>query len=82
MRAFQAAGILYAPDYVINAGGVLQDAGLEEFGWDRPALEQKLEGIGTTLREIYTRADADGISTEQAAEQLAVSRLAAPDRPQ
>jgi leucine dehydrogenase len=74
----RAAGILYAPDYVINAGGVLQDAGLEEFGWDRRALEQKLEAIGTTLREIYARAEADQISTEQAAERLAASHLAAP----
>jgi glutamate dehydrogenase/leucine dehydrogenase len=74
----RSAGILYAPDYVINAGGVLQDLGLEELGWDRPTLEKNLEGIGSTLRGIYARADADGISTEQAAERLAVSRLAAP----
>jgi glutamate dehydrogenase/leucine dehydrogenase len=74
----RAAGILYAPDYVINAGGVLQDAGLEESGRGRPVLEQELAAIGTTLRSIYARADADGISTEQAAERLAASHLAAP----
>jgi leucine dehydrogenase len=73
----RSAGILYAPDYVINAGGVLQDLGLEELGWDRPALEKNLEAIGTTLRGIYARADAEGISTEEAAERLAASRLAA-----
>jgi leucine dehydrogenase len=72
----RTARILYAPDYVINAGGVLQDVGLEQLGWDRQVLEQKLETIGTTLRGIYTRADADGISTEQAAERLAASHLA------
>jgi leucine dehydrogenase len=74
----RAAGILYAPDYVINAGGVLQDLGLEVLGWDRLTLEQNLESIGATLRTIYKRADGDGISTEEAAEQLAASRLRAP----
>jgi leucine dehydrogenase len=73
----RAAGILYAPDYVINAGGVLQDLGLEVLGWDRLTLEQNLETIGPTLRRIYERADADGISTEEAAEQLAARRLRA-----
>ena len=30
----RAAGVLYAPDYVINAGGVIHLAGYERFGWD------------------------------------------------
>jgi len=70
-----SAGILYAPDYVINAGGVLQDLGLEELGWDHQELEQNLAAIGTTVRRVYALADADGISTEEAAERLAESRL-------
>jgi glutamate dehydrogenase/leucine dehydrogenase len=73
----RSAGILYAPDYVINAGGALQDLGLEVLGWDHQELEQNLAAIGTTLRGIYARADADGISTEEAAAQLAASRLRA-----
>jgi leucine dehydrogenase len=73
----RSAGILYAPDYVINAGGVLQDLGLEELGWDHQELEQHLAAIGTTLRGVYARAEADGISTEEAAERLAASRLRA-----
>ena len=32
-------GILYAPDYVINSGGVLHGTGLELLGWDRPQLD-------------------------------------------
>ena len=51
----QAAGILYAPDYVINAGGVLQLLGLEALGWDEDELERNLAGIGGTLRELYAR---------------------------
>jgi leucine dehydrogenase len=76
----RAAGILYAPDYVINAGGVLQLLGLEDLGWDEPELEQHLEGIGTTLRGIYAAADAEGMSTEEAADRVAASRLASEPR--
>jgi leucine dehydrogenase len=75
----RSAGILYAPDYVINAGGVLQLLGLEDLGWDAPTLEQNLAGIGATLREIYETAEADGITTAEAAEGLAASRLADPE---
>ncbi len=35
-------GILYAPDYVINAGGVIQLLGLEDHGWDEAELERNL----------------------------------------
>ena len=35
--------ILYAPDYVINAGGAVALVGLEQFGWSRAALDAALE---------------------------------------
>jgi leucine dehydrogenase len=69
------AGILYAPDFVINAGGVLNSLGAEHLGWTREQIEERLAGIGSTLEAIYARADAEGISTEAAAQQLAESRL-------
>jgi leucine dehydrogenase len=69
------AGILYAPDYVINAGGVIHAWGTESLGWDPETVEARLAGIGDSLAEIYRRAEADGITTEAAAEQLARSRL-------
>ncbi len=71
-----SAGILYAPDYVINAGGVFQLVGIEDLGWDLPTLDRKLAGIGITLTEIYRQADTNGITTEEAAQRLAASRLA------
>jgi leucine dehydrogenase len=71
----RAAGILYAPDYVINAGGVLQLLGLEDLGWDEAALERNLAGIGDTLTHIFTEAAAEGITTAAAAERLAARRL-------
>jgi leucine dehydrogenase len=68
------AGILYAPDYVINAGGVIHAWGVESLGWDAETVEARLAGIGDSLTDIYERAAA-GITTEAAAEQLARSRL-------
>ena len=70
-------GILYAPDFVINAGGVFYNGGIEALGWDEAKVERALEGIGDTLREIYERSEAEGISTGRAAEELADGRLAA-----
>jgi leucine dehydrogenase len=69
------AGILYAPDYVINAGGVIHAWGVESLGWDAETVEARLAGIGDSLTDIYRRAETSGITTEAAAEQLARSRL-------
>jgi leucine dehydrogenase len=71
------AGILYAPDYVINSGGALHGIGLERLGWDPDRLEHEVAGIGDTLSAVFAEADAEGISTDAAAERLANERLAA-----
>jgi leucine dehydrogenase len=68
-------GILYAPDFVINAGGVLHGGGLEEQHWTRPILDSKLAAIGDVLYEIFQRAERDAISTDAAARQIAMARL-------
>jgi leucine dehydrogenase len=69
------AEILYAPDFVINAGGVLNSLGSEHLGWTREQIEERLAAIGDTLEQIYAKAEAEVITTEAAAEQLARSRL-------
>ena len=69
------AGILYAPDYVINGGGALHLIGLEVLGWDRSTLDQRLRAIGDTLVDIYRTADAEGITTQAAADRIAEERL-------
>ncbi|HET7571610.1 MAG TPA: Glu/Leu/Phe/Val dehydrogenase dimerization domain-containing protein [Gaiellaceae bacterium] len=74
-------GILYAPDFVINAGGVIQLVGLEDEGWDEARLEQALAGVGDTLRELYRESERDGVTPETAAERLVERRLAASGRP-
>jgi leucine dehydrogenase len=68
-------GILYAPDFVINAGGVFHNVGREALGWGDDEVDLALEGIGGTLQEIYTRSEVDGISTGRAAEELVAVRL-------
>jgi leucine dehydrogenase len=70
-------GILYAPDFVINAGGVFHNVGREALGWGDDEVERALEGIGGTLAEIFARSEADGISTGRAADELAAARLRA-----
>ncbi|HXV57632.1 MAG TPA: Glu/Leu/Phe/Val dehydrogenase dimerization domain-containing protein [Gaiellaceae bacterium] len=74
-------GILYAPDYVINAGGALGIVGLELLGWSSTELDSALDGIGETLRRIYELAEANGTSTAAAADALAAERLGARGRP-
>jgi glutamate dehydrogenase/leucine dehydrogenase len=76
-RRLHERGILYAPDYVVNAGGVIQLIGLVDHGWDEPELERNLRGIGDTLRQLYADAERDGITSAEAAERLAQSRIAA-----
>ena len=75
-----ARGIVYAPDFVINAGGVLHGGGLELLGWSRATLDDRLAGIGDAVFEILQRAARDGISTDTAARQIAHSRIAAATR--
>jgi leucine dehydrogenase len=72
----RAAGILYAPDYVVNAGGVIHLAGTETLGWDASTLAKRLEGIGDTLLEVFDSAERDDTSTAAAADRLAARRLA------
>ena len=70
-------GIVYAPDFVINAGGVLHGAGIEELRWTRETLDAKLAGIGDAVIEILRRAERDGVNTDAAARQIALARIAA-----
>ena len=67
-------GILYAPDYVVNAGGVIQVADeLTGFNFDR--AKARAAQIFTTTRQIFTLADADGVPPAVAADRLAERRM-------
>ena len=71
----RARGIAYAPDFVINAGGVLHGGGLEELHWTRAELDAKLAGIGDSVYAIFQRAERDGVSTDTAARRIALDRI-------
>jgi glutamate dehydrogenase/leucine dehydrogenase len=76
-RRLHAAAILYAPDYVINAGGVIQLIGTEELHLGPDGLEERYVRIGETLRLLYREADETGVTPAVAAERLAADRVAA-----
>jgi leucine dehydrogenase len=75
-RRLHERGIILAPDYIVNAGGIIQLIGLEDEGWDEPQLEERLAGIGDTLRTLFAEADANGITPAEAADRLVSRRLA------
>jgi leucine dehydrogenase len=66
--------ILYAPDYVANAGGVLNGC-IELLGWERKRALGKIDEIYDTLLQIFKSAEAQGLTTNAAADQLAEQRL-------
>lgn len=66
--------ILYAPDYVANAGGVLNGC-RELFGWKPEDALRKIDEIYDTTLRIFESAQAQGITTNKAADQLAEDRL-------
>jgi leucine dehydrogenase len=69
-------GILYAPDYAINAGGLINTA-LELTDYDPVLAKRSVGSIHTILTRILLRADRDGIPTWQAADRLAEERIRA-----
>ncbi|GHE25680.1 MULTISPECIES: Leu/Phe/Val dehydrogenase [Streptomyces] len=68
-------GILYAPDYVVNAGGVIQVAD-ELHGFDFDRCKAKATKIFDTTLEIFARAKADGIPPAAASDRIAEQRMA------
>lgn len=69
-------GILYAPDYVINGGGLINVYG-ELHRWPEERSKKKAGDIYDTLLRIFAIAQRDRIPTYQAADRLAEERIAA-----
>jgi leucine dehydrogenase len=78
-RALAEAGIVYAPDYVINAGGLINVED-ELHGYDSARAHRKAEAIADTLRAIFAAAKTDGVTPAEAADRLAESRIRAATR--
>lgn len=73
-HALRQRGILYAPDYVINAGGVISIALATPGGNDKTVREKTL-AIRETLKSIFKRSDAENSCPEIIADRLAHERL-------
>ena len=71
--ALRKRGIVWAPDFVANAGGLIAVSD-ELHGFDEQRVERAIERIGKTLEEIYARAAAAGTNTLIAAQELAAER--------
>jgi leucine dehydrogenase len=65
------AGVLYAPDYVINAGGIISVASEYAGDVDEAELYERLAAIGPRLYGIFEEAKASGLPTNQVADQRA-----------
>jgi leucine dehydrogenase len=75
----QQAGVLYAPDYVVNAGGVINIAE-ELHGYDRARAHERIGVIYDTTLQVFELARTEGIPTAAAADRLAEQRIEAARR--
>jgi leucine dehydrogenase len=69
-------GMLYAPDYLVNAGGII-NCYWEIIGYNRNAALAQAEQIYQTTLDIYKKSSEDKIPTYLAANQMAEARIAA-----
>jgi len=74
--ALHARGILYAPDYVINAGGLINIAEeLRPRGYQRERALARVQSIAQTLTEVFERAAREDAPTSQIADRIAEERI-------
>lgn len=77
-KLLAARGILWAPDFVVNAGGIVNVAAeLREAGYDAAVARRDCRAIGDTLAEVFAAADAERVTPLLAANALAERRLLA-----
>ncbi len=76
-EALMRAGILYAPDYVINAGGIISVAREYHGGATSAQVKAEIERIPARLTDIFERVRREGRSTSAVADEMAAHRLAA-----
>ncbi len=73
-KQLEDRGVLYAPDYMVNAGGLIQVADeLEGFSFDR--AKARAEKIYDTTKQVFALAAEDGVPPAVAADRLAERRM-------
>ena len=76
-RRLKERGVVYAPDFIANAGGVINVSYELEPPYSREAARAKTAEIHATMRRILALADSEGVTTAEAANRLAEERVAA-----
>jgi leucine dehydrogenase len=74
--ALQERGIIYLPDFVVNAGGVTHTTS-QLTGWSHETVLAKIDEIPARLRKILDRAKRDGFDPQRAAEREALEIISA-----
>jgi len=74
-EACRQRGILYAPDYVVNAGGIINVAAEVSGSYDPKWVKEKLEGLENTLENVFRLAAKKDLPTNLVADKLARERL-------
>ena len=74
--ALHDRGVLYAPDYVVNAGGIISVAAEYRGAFDAGQVEARVDGIFDRCVAIFARSRNEGTPAWRVAEELAVARLA------
>ena len=73
-KALADLGILYAPDYIVNAGGLINVAD-ELQGYQPERAREAVRGVYRTLREVFSIAREEHLTTAEAADRFAESRI-------
>jgi leucine dehydrogenase len=68
-------GIVYAPDYVINGGGIINVAAEISGAYDPAWVEAKLHRLIQTLADVLDQAQREGRATNRVADEIARSRI-------
>ena len=76
-KTLQERGITYAPDYVVNAGGVIYGSDDIFKTHDHSYAEEKIRGIGKVLVNIFARSENESRATSDIADEMARARIAA-----
>ena len=73
-KKLQEKGILYAPDYIINSGGLIQVAD-ELYGINHERVLAKTKHIYDAILEVYKLSEADGVCTMESANKMCEKRM-------
>lgn len=74
-EALRQAGIAYVPDYVVNAGGMMDASTVIFTEPSRDASIRQIEGLKDTIKEILIGAEAEGLPSSEIADAMATERI-------